>query len=180
MKVSTGCHEHPILHLVGMGRGTYIPLSRLKEECFVTAGCRKNHSFDLPYGKPLEKIKTRSSCDGKMRHASLASPAGGPRERCPFSGRVGGVSIRILKSREPLAHSKRPSLPYPELGHVTASDTAFPAYVNSLARRFSLSTGVWWSDQCYRHVRKARPSSLRLSEKVIFVDQAPLGGKMYG
>ena len=52
------------------------------------------------------------------------SPYGVPRERCPFSGRVGEVSIRVFKSFRREA-SDRPSLPYPGLGRVTASDTLF-------------------------------------------------------
>ena len=160
MEVSTGSHKHPILHFVGMGTGTYIPPRGLREGCFVTAGGRKNHSFDLLTGKPLRK-QSPSELRRKIRHASPESPAWGPAGALPvFRSRRGGEYPCLQNFRRGV--SDRPSSPYPGLGRVTASDTIFPAYVNSLARRFSLSTGVWWSDLCYRHARKARPSSLRL------------------
>ena len=58
-----------------------------------------------------------------MRHASPAVPAGGPRERCPFSDRVGGASIRILNGcrRAP----EWTELVLPRLELVTASDIYF-------------------------------------------------------
>ena len=91
-------------------------------------------------------------------------PRWGPAGALPvFRSRRGGEYPCLQNFRRGV--SGRPSSPYPGLGRVTASDTIFPAYVNSLARRFSLSTGVWWSDLCYRHARKARPSSLRLCGK---------------
>ena len=92
--------------------------------------------------------KAGSSCVREnVGMPSLCPLRGFPRERCPSSGRVGGASIRVLKGfRREI--SERPSLLYPELERVTASDK-FPAYVHSLARRF-LSAEVWRSDLRYR------------------------------
>ena len=95
----------------------------------------KTTAWVLSYGKSLEKKNQFELRRKNVRMPPPCPPLGVPRERCPFSGRVGGVSIRILKSKEPLAHSESPSLPYPELEHVTASDF-LPAYVYPLARRF--------------------------------------------
>ena len=85
---------------------------------FVTAGGRKNHMFI--YGKTPKKLGP--SLRRKMSACLPRRPYGVPRERCPFSVRVRGVSIRVFKSFRREA-SDRPSLPYPELGRVTASDT---------------------------------------------------------
>ena len=104
---------------------------------------------------------------GECRHASLAPPPGVPRERCPSSGRVGGASIRVLKSFRREA-SARPSLLFPELERVTASDI-FPAYVHPLARR-CLSAEVWRSDLCYRmrsDKHDLRPSVTLWKNKVV-------------
>ena len=85
------------------------------------------------YGKNPEK--TGSSCvQENVLHAFPVSPPGVPRERCPFSGRVGEASTRVLKASVVKPMIDR-ALPYPELEHFPASDTFF-AYVNSLARRF--------------------------------------------
>ena len=127
---------------IGMGRGTFIPPSCLRApqlagwECSLRWVVAKTAAWVLSYGKSPEKVQpVRVASGTNVRMPPPCPPLGVPRERCPFSGRVGGVSIRILKSREPLAHSERPSLPYPELGHVTASDF-LPAYVYSFARRY--------------------------------------------
>ena len=88
----------------------------------------KTTALVLSYGKSPEKIKTSPSfATEDERMPPQGPPLGVPRERCPFSVRVGGVSIRVLKSYRREA-SDRPSLPYPGLGHVTASDT-FPLLV---------------------------------------------------
>ena len=87
LKVSNGYHDHPFLHLVGMGRGTCIPPSRLREEWFVTAGGRKNHGFDLLYGKTLEKIKPVWVATEKDGRHPLRPPLGarGSAARFPFA-----------------------------------------------------------------------------------------------
>ena len=79
----------------------------------------------VPYGKPPEKIKPVRVATEKCGMPPLRPPLGARGSAARFPVAEGGVSIRILKSREPLAHSERPSLLYPELGHVTASDTIF-------------------------------------------------------
>ena len=144
MMVSTVFHDTPMprgpppgTYRVGWeeGRG-----SSLTFECPQLAGWSLRHGgwsqkacLFLLRENPWIKL-VRVSRPGKCRHAFLVFPPGVPRERCPFSGRVGGVSIRVLKGfrRET---SDRPGLPYPELELVTAS-AIFPAYVNPLARRF--------------------------------------------
>ena len=72
------------------------------------------------YGKTPNKYGPSFATEDER----MPPPLGVPRERCPFSVRVGGMSIRVLKSFRREA-SDRPSLPYLGLGHVTASDTFF-------------------------------------------------------
>eukprot|EP00916_Digyalum_oweni_P006197 GHVL01010708.1.p1 GENE.GHVL01010708.1~~GHVL01010708.1.p1 ORF type:complete len:203 (-),score=-11.54 GHVL01010708.1:1006-1614(-) len=81
-----------------MGRGTYIPPRGLREGCFVTAGGRKNHSFDLLTGKPLRKQNLSEFATEDERMPPQSPPLGVPRERCPFSVRVRGVSIRVSRT----------------------------------------------------------------------------------
>ena len=130
-----------------MGRGTYIPPSRLKEGCFVTAGGRNNHSFDLLYGKTPEKTKPSSSATEKCGMPPQCPPTGGPRERCPFPDRVGEGTYPDLDELPPRTLRDRayfsPTRTRLGLGFI------FPAYVYSLARRI-LSTGVWRIGLCYR------------------------------
>ena len=108
---------------MGMGRGTYIPPRGLREGCFVTAGGRKNHSFDLLTGKPLRKYNLSEFATEDERMPPQ-SPLWGPAGALPvFRLRRGGEYPCLQNFRRGV--SDRPSLPYPGLGRVTASDTIF-------------------------------------------------------
>ena len=130
-----------------MGRGTYIPPSRLKEGCFVTAGGRNNHSFDLLYGKTPEKTKPSSSATEKCDMPLQPPPPRGPARALSVFRSLGENTYPDLDELPPRTLRDRayfsPTRTRLGLGFI------FPAYVYSLARRI-LSTEVWRIGLCYR------------------------------
>ena len=159
-----------------MGRGTYIPPSSLKEECFVTAGGRNKHGCLTLRENPRKEFGP--SLAAERRGMPSLRPPLGAAEALPVSVRVGGVSIRVFRTSVVESLIDRAYL-------TPDSDASRPRILFScLCKLLGKEVFIKHRSLVERSVLPARSESTTFIPPVtrnnIFVDQTPSGGKMYG